>query len=362
MENILVVFMLAGSVGLIVLGQRLRERRLRASQSRRPTAVRIVSPARAVEPDPPRASMPARRTVSGNSEDWLRLLLDALHLLIIGHSRGGKTTLIHELATRLAKHGTRVVVCDLDAAPGLWAGCEVYGYKNDIAAINDALASIRAEVEQRRTRRGEGIQRTFKPLYLIIDEYQDVGRSPLCPEARPLVEDILRRGGKLNLHLLIGVQDKQVRTMGFEGQGELRRNFTYVVEVRRDRHLMRWATLIDPNEEENTQTYLIPALPDLDKLVEAAMDAAPAPRGEYIPRVQPSEASVTTAQNGAAGSQLDFSAEEIARIVALILQGKDEAEIVAAMPRYARRRHKAYTAFYTRLALAVTPGMEHRET
>jgi len=50
---------------------------------------------------------------------WLVHLLHALHLLVIGHSQGGKTTLIHELATRLAAASVRVIVCDLDAAPGL---------------------------------------------------------------------------------------------------------------------------------------------------------------------------------------------------------------------------------------------------
>src|SRR5437867_1881356 len=84
------------------------------------------------------------------------------------------------------------------AAAGLWPGCTVYGYANDLAAINQALVAIRAEVERRRTLRGSGQQRTFPPLYLVIDEYQDVGRAPACPLARSLVEDVLRRGGKLN--------------------------------------------------------------------------------------------------------------------------------------------------------------------
>jgi hypothetical protein len=51
------------------------------------------------------------------------------------------------------------------------------------------------------------------------------------------------RRGKLNIHLLIGVQDQQVKTMGFADQGEMRRNFTAVVAVRADSVSRRRLTL-----------------------------------------------------------------------------------------------------------------------
>jgi hypothetical protein len=208
---------------------------------------------------------------------WLTTLLDALHLLFIGHSRGGKTSVVHELAIRLAQQGCRVIVGDPDAAPGLWSGCEVFGYGDDFVAISEALTHVRAEVERRRELRGRGIQRRFEPLYLVLDEYRDV--SQFCEEARPLVEDILRRGGKLDIHLMLGVQDKQVKTMGLEGQGDLRKNFTYTVEIRRDPQSgQRWATISDPNGDETPETHRVPQLPDLDALVEAGgAHASPAP-------------------------------------------------------------------------------------
>jgi hypothetical protein len=203
-----------------------------------------------------------------DSETWLAALLQAAHLLFVGHSRGGKTTLVHELATRLALAGMRVIVGDPDAAPGLWLGCAVYGYGNDFAAISAVLKTIDIEMERRRDLRGHGVQRSFEPFYLVLDEYRDVAQY--CDEARALVEDMLRRGGKLDMHLLIGVQDKQVKTMGLEGQGDLRRNFTWMVEVRRDSAGQRWVTLTDPNDEDTALTYRMPQLADLDALVEAA--------------------------------------------------------------------------------------------
>lgn len=193
--------------------------------------------------------------------DWLGALEHALHLLIIGHSRGGKTTLIHALAQRWRQADHPVIVCDLDAAHGQWPGCTVAGYANDMPAIVQALEQVRQEWERRNALRAAGV-RAFAPLYLIIDEYADV-----ADEARELVERILRRGGKLAIHLIVGVQDKQVKTLGFAGQGDLRKNFAYVVEVRRDAAGQRWAA-IQENGDGPASAYPIPALPDPEALIE----------------------------------------------------------------------------------------------
>lgn len=196
---------------------------------------------------------------------WLDRLVRALHLLFIGHTGGGKTTLVHWLATRRAELGAQVIVCDPDAAPGLWPKCDVYGYGNDFTAINKALGMVAQEVERRRKLRGSGQQRQFPPLHLVIDEYQDTATD--CPLAKELVEDVLRRGRKLGVHLVIGVQDKLVKTMGFEGKGDLRKNFSYVVELRKDRSDQRWATLTATGDDEGV-TYRVPDLPDPEKLIE----------------------------------------------------------------------------------------------
>lgn len=209
----------------------------------------------------------AEPLASDDNGAWLDTLVRALHLFFIGHTGGGKTTLVHWLATRRAELGQRVIVCDPDAAPGLWPGCEVYGYGNDFAAISRALKLVAQEVERRRKLRGSGQQRVFEPMHLVIDEYQDTATD--CPAAKELVEDVLRRGRKLGVHLVIGVQDKLVKTMGFEGKGDLRKNFSYVIELRKDRNDQRWATLTASGDDEGV-TYAVPALPDPEKLIEQA--------------------------------------------------------------------------------------------
>jgi len=363
---LLQLLLLATAIAAAVWATNQREHRQRTTRS---TIPRTISASADVPPPIGDAA-------------WLTQLLHALHLLIIGHSQGGKTTLIHELACRLAAANVTVIVCDPDAAPGLWPGCAVYGYANDLTAIDCALADARVEIERRRELRGTGRQRTFAPLYLVIDEYQDIGRASECPTARPLVENVLRRGGKLNIHLIIGVQDKQVKTMGFEGQGDLRRNFTFIVEVRADHGGHRWATITTPVNEESTATYEVPPLPDLEGLIEAApqprqaltIGSLPVTAGVGISREMPAEAAGTRREMPendvenlrsaetrfpAAASDFTlsegvFSLEEIAQMAAMIAcGGKGKTEIVQAMPGYSGRKHKVYAACYDRVRAAV---------
>jgi len=52
--------------------------------------------------------------------DLLPMLADCPHLLVVGHTGGGKTTLLHALARHLS-HTATVLVCDPDAIGGAQA-------------------------------------------------------------------------------------------------------------------------------------------------------------------------------------------------------------------------------------------------
>jgi hypothetical protein len=156
--------------------------------------------------------------------------------------------------------------------------------------------------------------------------------------------------------------------MGFEGHGEMRRNFTAVVAVRADRDGRRWATLTDPNEESPGATYGVPELPDLDRLVEAAAHNRSAATGSPYPTMMTghkldknwpgefpaTETSFPASERDFTVSEVDFSVEEIAQITAMITQGgKGKTAIVQAMPRYSGRKHSAYAACYERIRAAI---------
>lgn len=163
------------------------------------------------------------------------------HRLIIGHTRGGKTTLIHHMATRWAAQGERVLVADPDAAPGLWPGCEVRGYGDNVISIGELLDIVADEVTARRAARAQGV-RQFAPLHLVVDEAQDV--LPALEGGLELFEDVARRGGKLNIRLTVGVQDKMVGTLGLKGKSEVLRNLQ-IADVMKNREGRRVAMLRD---------------------------------------------------------------------------------------------------------------------
>jgi hypothetical protein len=194
--------------------------------------------------------------------DLVGTLESTPHRLIIGHTRGGKTTLIHHMATAWAARGERVLVADPDAAPGLWPGCEVRGAGDDIAAIGELLTIVQHEIVERRAARRDG-QREFAPLHLIIDEAQDV--LPVLPGGLELFEDVARRGGKLGIRMTVGVQDRQVKTLGLEGKSSLLNNLQ-VADVMKGQDGQRVAVLRDSATGQRT-TVPIPALPDPERLI-----------------------------------------------------------------------------------------------
>lgn len=218
-----------------------------------------------------RAFLPAAETAQDDAQredapqraaTLLDAMQDAIHLLVIGYTGGGKTTLMHEVATRWAAGGHKVVVCDPDAAPGMWPNCQVFGYGNDFAAIGKALGALNRVAAKRREDRARG-QRTFPPLYFIIDEVQDTVR--LVDTSWTTLEDVIRRGRKLNIHIMMGVQDKQVKTLRLEGKSEVVGNLT-TVKARRMLGGRRVAD-VDHHDGEPFQRYPIPALRDPETLI-----------------------------------------------------------------------------------------------
>jgi len=214
----------------------------------------------------PSPLLPAPAAAPPQEADEGAALFDALestpHRLIIGHTRGGKTTLIHHMATLWAARGERVLVGDPDAAPGLWPGCEVRGAGDDVASIGELLAVVASEVKARRTLRAQGVRR-FPPLHVVIDEAQDV--LPVLDGGLELFEDVARRGGKLNIRMTVGVQDRQVKTLGLEGKSALLCNLQ-IADVMKNREGRRVAVLRDAETSAKT-SFAIPALLNPETLI-----------------------------------------------------------------------------------------------
>jgi hypothetical protein len=166
--------------------------------------------------------------------------------------------LAHAIATTRARQGQRVVVCDPDALPGMWPGCTLVGSGDGYAAIEATLQTVQQELESRRHQRAEG-RRAFPALTLVLSEAADILTE--CPTVRPLFETMLRRARKLNVGVLVDVQDDQVGTLHLEGASRLKVNFSVVVEVRRTLAGQRVARI-------NGTSYAVPVLPDPEALAE----------------------------------------------------------------------------------------------
>jgi hypothetical protein len=176
----------------------------------------------------------------------------------VGSTGGGKSTLLHHLAARHAKQRASVLVIDVDAIAGSYPGYRVVGCGDDYDAAKAGLIIVRRELAKRREARRNGQRRHFPPMVLLIDETQDVVRE--LDTAWPIIEDVVRRGRKLNIFAVIAAQDSQVGTLRLEGKSALLGNLTRVDVQRQGRNRV---ALIDGS------AYHLPTLTHPDELVQS---------------------------------------------------------------------------------------------
>jgi energy-coupling factor transporter ATP-binding protein EcfA2 len=160
------------------------------------------------------------------------LLTNERHVLLVGSTGGGKSTFLHYLAALHAKQRASVLVIDVDAIAGTYPGYRVVGCGDDYESAAAGLIIARRELAKRREARRNG-QRTFPRMVLLIDEVQDVVRE--IDAAWSIIEDVIRRGRKLNLWAVIAAQDSQVGTLKLEGKSALLGNLTRVDVQRQGR-------------------------------------------------------------------------------------------------------------------------------
>lgn len=254
----------AGAIGCMLTVPDVRQEVTKALPGAS-AAVRGLLPSPRTPPGSRAAANPQTAQAGQQERHPLWEIEDDPHRLVVGHTRGGKTTLMHTMALRWAAGKQMVVVIDPDASPGQWPGCKVAGHGDNYEAITEAVGVVGREVKRRRDLRAEG-QRTFPPVHVIIDEAADVFAE--VPAAKDLSEAIARRGAKLNMHLTLGCQDRQVKTLGLEGKSKLLENLREIHVMRQGDQ--RVAVLGD-------QTIPIPPLPDPESFIRTRQRPTAAP-------------------------------------------------------------------------------------
>lgn len=148
--------------------------------------------------------------------------LSGKHCLIIGDTGTGKSTIAQWLAYQV---GGEVTVYDPDAAPDEWVGLNVIGRRGDFGAIQSSMAADLEELQRRIELRGESGDKALAGLesVLIAEEL------PLLKEEVEIAAEWLikhaRRGRKPKRFVIGLAQDDNVKTLGIEGEGGVRKCF-----------------------------------------------------------------------------------------------------------------------------------------
>jgi hypothetical protein len=144
------------------------------------------------------------------------------HILVVGHTGGGKSVLVRAFVKNLVDMGDQVVALDPDAAPRHYPA-HVH-LINDDEQWGEAIAAVAAIFAERNEAYREGPER-FATFWLVADECQEL---LAVDGVLQTIERIIRRGRKLNMRVLLAVQDSQVKTLGLERKSALLVNLSRV--------------------------------------------------------------------------------------------------------------------------------------
>lgn len=169
------------------------------------------------------ASGPMSVVVPSTPLDLLILLDRAERVLIKGASDAGKTELLRHVAQRSG--GTFVI--DPHFTPGVWPVTDnhIIGAGRNYPAIDEFLSRLMVELNNRYRRRAVG-DTNFKPITLIVDEFQSIREE--CDQAGKILSTLIRESRKVGCRLFIGSHSELVKSLGLDGQGDIREGLLIV--------------------------------------------------------------------------------------------------------------------------------------
>ncbi|NJL55441.1 ATP-binding cassette domain-containing protein [bacterium] len=177
-------------------------------------------------PPPPSSPNDLPAPVVLPAQEGLAALARASHLLVIGDTGSGKTTLIRALLTTLPPG--EVLVLDPKAWPDKWGQIAAIGLDGEAeySQIEAALQAVLTEVRQRLAVLNQG-QHHFPRLTVVVDALNDV--ADVCATMSKVFARVDSIGRELNISLITIAQRPTVKARKIDGDGDSRQNYTQVL-------------------------------------------------------------------------------------------------------------------------------------
>jgi len=171
------------------------------------------------------ALAPAQNTIQRSNKLDILQALKKPHILILGETNGGKSTLVKYLVSHA---GYPAIAIDPHASKTSWQGMTVVGAGRKFEAIAQELKKLCDLMTLRSEQHYEG-KTDFEPLIVIIDEFPAIVANKLCGKA--FAEDVMlliREARKFCIKLIVLSIGSEVRALGIEGQGSIRECFAII--------------------------------------------------------------------------------------------------------------------------------------
>lgn len=228
-----------------------------ADRSERPrthekAVMHAITPPFPVTTAPPSAAAPPGPPVLNFPTVWRAIGPDCIHLLIVGETHSGKSTSARAVLAGRVQAGDKIAILDPHGSPTNWGGIRAIGAGRDFAAIEGAMVELLAEMTKRYKLLAEDANYQPEPLSIFVDEWPAIQTACKKTAAR-FITELSQEGRKAGLRLVMLTQSDLVASLGIEGKGDIRSNFTMLLlgikaSARADVSSLNWPAALRKGE------------------------------------------------------------------------------------------------------------------